>query len=374
MTPNIEEYDYVILGGGIYGLYIASILNKNNKILIIEKDEEVFSRATFINQARVHNGYHYPRSISTAIKSAKYFEKFSKDFDFAINNKFKQIYSISKTFSYTSGEQFVKFCHNAKIPCRPIHLSKFINKDTVEASFETEEYSFDAIKIKNYFLKKISNNQNINILYSTYPTKVQVYNQYYLITTNTKKTIKTTNVINTTYASTNQISQLFNLEKFKIKYEICEIIICDVNPEIKNIGFTIMDGPFCSLMPFGLTGKHSLTSVTFTPHKTSYEDLPIFSCQNKNKKCTKFNLENCNLCPSRPQTSWSYMSQIAKKYLKNTDIKYLSSYFAIKPILRASELDDSRPTIIKKLSQNPSFTTVLSGKINTIYDLDNLSI
>lgn len=371
MIPNINEYDYIILGSGIYGLYSASILDKKYKVLILEKDQDAFSRATFVNQARVHNGYHYPRSISTAIKSAKYFEKFSKDFNFAINNKFRQIYCISKSFSFTSGDQFIKFCHNAHIPCKKIYLPKFINKYAVESSFETEEYSFDAQKIKKYLLKKISKYPNVQILYSTYPIKVKIKNKKYLITTNSGKIIKSDNVINTTYASTNQISQLFNLEKFKIKYEICEIIICDVNSEIKNIGFTIMDGPFCSLMPFGLTGKHSLTSVTFTPHKTSHNDLPIFDCQIKNKNCTKFNLDNCNLCPVKPKTSWAYMSQIAKKYLNNININYINSYFAIKPILKVSEVDDSRPTVIKKLSNNPSFTSVLSGKINTIYDLDD---
>lgn len=368
----MDEYDYVILGGGLYGLYSATLLSKKKyKVAILETDNDVFLRATFINQARVHNGYHYPRSISTAVKSAKYFDKFSKDFSFAINNKFKKIYSIAKSHSFTSGEQFIKFCKNAKIPCEEIYLPKFINNNTVEASFETEEYSFDAKKIKEYFLEKIKKDKNIKILLSTYPTKVEIKNKKYIITTNSEKIIKTNNVINTTYASTNQISQLFNLEKFKIKYEICEIIICDVSKEIKDIGFTVMDGPFCSLMPFGLTGKHSLTSVTFTPHKTSYEELPTFDCQRKNKLCTNFHLENCNLCPSKPKTAWNYMNQIAKKYLKNIDIKYVDSYFAIKPILKVSEIDDSRPTVIKRLSNKPSFITVLSGKINTIYDLNN---
>lgn len=368
----MDEYDYVILGGGLYGLYSAILLTeKKYKIAILETDKDIFSRATFINQARVHNGYHYPRSISTAVKSAKYFDKFSKDFSFAINKKFKKIYSIAKSYSFTSGEQFIKFCRNANIPCQEINLPKFINSDTIEASFETEEYSFDAQKIKEYFLERIKKEKNIKILLSTYPVKVKIKNKKYLISTNSKKTIKTGNVINTTYASTNQISQLFNVEKFKIKYEICEIIICDVASEIKNIGFTIMDGPFCSLMPFGLTNKHSLTSVTFTPHKTSYEEFPIFDCQKENKACTKLHLENCNLCPVRPKTSWNYMNQIAKKYLKNINIKYAGSYFAIKPILKTSEVDDSRPTVIKKLSNSPSFITVLSGKINTIYDLNN---
>ena len=42
----------------------------------------------------------------------------------------------------------------------------------------------------------------------------------------------------------------------------------------------------------------------------------------------------------------------------------------MKPILQASEIDDSRPTVIKQHSSTPTFVSVLSGKINTVYDLD----
>ena len=73
----MKKYDLVIIGAGIYGLYAS--LNENfsqKKILIIEKEKDMLTRASYINQARVHNGYHYPRSISTAKTSAKYFNKF----------------------------------------------------------------------------------------------------------------------------------------------------------------------------------------------------------------------------------------------------------------------------------------------------------
>jgi len=40
----------------------------------------------------------------------------------------------------------------------------------------------------------------------------------------------------------------------------------------------------------------------------------------------------------------------------------------------ASELDDSRPTVIREFNKNPRFISVLSGKINTIYDLDEFII
>ena len=67
-------------------------------------------------------------------------------------------------------------------------------------------------------------------------------------------------VLNATYAGTNQILDMVGFEKFGIKYELCEIILCDVNDKLKEIGFTVMDGPFFSIMPFGKTGCHSLTS------------------------------------------------------------------------------------------------------------------
>ena len=62
-----------------------------------------------------------------------------------------------------------------------------------------------------------------------------------------------------------------------------------------------------------------------------------------------------------------------KKYLNDDfEVKYVESLFSMKPILKVAEIDDSRPTVIKKLSENPTFISVLSGKINTIYDLDEV--
>lgn len=55
-------------------------------------------------------GYHYPRSISTAIKSAHYFKRFMKDYSFCVLQEFKQVYGTSMDFSWTNADQFRKFC------------------------------------------------------------------------------------------------------------------------------------------------------------------------------------------------------------------------------------------------------------------------
>ena len=74
-------YDKIILGAGLYGLYAAQKCGAaGQRVLVLERDPAPFMRATYINQARVHMGYHYPRSYSTAIKSAHYFERFCNDY------------------------------------------------------------------------------------------------------------------------------------------------------------------------------------------------------------------------------------------------------------------------------------------------------
>jgi len=68
------------------------------------------------------------------------------------------------------------------------------------------------------------------------------------------------------------------------------------------------------------------------------------------------------------------MQQMALKYLKpEFQINYESSLFAIKPILKISEMDDSRPTIVQTYSESPKFITVLSGKVNSIYELEQIT-
>lgn len=90
----MEEFDKIIIGAGLYGLYSALFCAKRGqRVLVLECDNTAFGRATYINQARVHQGYHYPRSISTALKSAGYFERFNRDYAFCVNKEFDQIYA-----------------------------------------------------------------------------------------------------------------------------------------------------------------------------------------------------------------------------------------------------------------------------------------
>lgn len=369
------QYDKIIIGAGLYGLYSAHFCgSKGQNILVLECDSTPFRRATYINQARVHQGYHYPRSLSTAMKSAGYFEKFNKDYGFCINREFDKVYATSSTYSLSDGEQFKSFCKAANIPCEELNSEKFFKKGMCDGVFLTREYTYDAMILKDYFLDKLDKMNNVEIKYNSKIESIDMEEDVYIIRLEDGQEFKSGFVLNATYAGVNQILDKVGYEKFGIKYELCEIILCDVNENLQQYGFTVMDGPFFSMMPFGKTGLHSLTSVTFTPHTTSYDDVPIFSCQNDSEGlCSPNRLGNCNDCVAKPRTAFPYMANLARKYLKEEyGFVYKNSLFSMKPILMSSEIDDSRPTVVRKYSSKPTFVSVLSGKINTVYDLDEV--
>lgn len=377
--PETKQYDRVIIGAGLYGLYAALFCcKKGQHVLVLECDRQPFLRATYINQARVHQGYHYPRSLSTAIKSAGYFERFNRDYGFCINREFEQIYATSSQYSWSSAEQFEKFCRAAGIPCEELPVGKYFKEGMCDGVFRTREYTYDASILRDYFLRELEPFGNgCELCFGVKLEAMEQYQDRYRIRFQREGEsgafeVSAPFVLNATYAGTNQINRLAGFEPFDIKYELCEIILCDVNENLKKVGFTVMDGPFFSIMPFGKTGLHSLTSVTFTPHTTSYAKVPSFSCQEESRgHCSEARLGNCNDCPARPQTAFPYMANLARKYLRDEYVfHYRESLFSMKPILMSSEIDDSRPTVIRKFSDRPTFVSVLSGKINTVYDLD----
>ena len=364
-----QSYDRVVIGAGLYRLYFALLCcERNESVLVLEKDPQPFMRATYINQARVHMGYHYPRSYSTAVKSRQYFERFVEDFGFCIYQDFRQVYATSSHFSWTDQKAFRSFCDSLHIRCEAVSPELYFQPGMCDGAFLTQEYTYDAMILKEYLLKKLAAMPKAEIVCSCPAEKIRAEGDVWHITAGGSE-VSTPFILNAAYASVNDIHKMAGFEPFRIKYEKCEIILCKVSEALRDVGIKVMDGPFFSIMPFGKTGLHSLTSVTFTPHETSYSECAEFPCQAQ-CACSTGDLHNCNECAYKPDSAWDYMQQLARKYLREEyAFTYQESLFSMKPILVASELDDSRPTVIRCMSESPAFYSVLSGKINTVYDL-----
>ena len=294
--------DVVVIGAGMYGLYCAKFLSSQKiNILILEQDSSAFLRASKINQARFHNGLHYPRAQRTVTDILKYRNRFIEEFEFCLNRNFDAFYAISSDGSLTSAVDFLSFMKENHIPYVEKDPLIYFNKDRIDALYLTEEYTYDYNMLREYFLELIE----------------------------TRKI---------------KINQLFNKKQLDLKYELCEIILCRVPQLMKNKGFTVMDGDFFSIMPFGFSEWHSLTSVHHTPHHVSKNELR-FPCMKNELKCCQNRLLNCNYCLNKPNTSYLQMKELIQEYLRPelSNVKFKETLFTIKPVPIESECTDNRP-------------------------------
>lgn len=137
-----------------------------------------------------------------------------------------------------------------------------------------------------------------------------------------------------------------------------------------------MDGPFGSIMPYGRSGLLSLSSVAYTHHKISYDNLPRFDCQTPaDPSCQPAAPGICTTCPRRPISSAHKMLAQMRQYCSDkVDFRYLFSYFTIKSKLKANYIDDGRPTDIALLCAEPRFYCLFAGKINSIYEVEKIAL
>ncbi len=74
---------------------------------------------SYNNQARVHNGYHYPRSFTTAYRSRINLPNFVRDWPDAIRQDFSKLYAIARRNSKVTAKQLVRFCRDIGAKIQP---------------------------------------------------------------------------------------------------------------------------------------------------------------------------------------------------------------------------------------------------------------
>jgi L-2-hydroxyglutarate oxidase LhgO len=161
-SPDAREYfDAVVIGAGFYGSALAAYLLESRgfkRILVLEQEREILSRASRKNQARVHNGYHYPRSFTTAFRSRVNLPRFLEGFSDAVETNFTKLYAIARQDSKISPQQFERFCSDIGAPLEaaaPEHRGLF-NANLVSAVYVAEEYVFDADSLSHWASSKLT--------------------------------------------------------------------------------------------------------------------------------------------------------------------------------------------------------------------------
>jgi glycine/D-amino acid oxidase-like deaminating enzyme len=365
MTMSDLKQDAIVVGGGFYGAAIAIYLVKRRgfkRVTLIEAEAELLQRASYNNQARVHNGYHYPRSFTTAFRSRVNYPKFLKEWPNAITKDFTKVYAIARNNSNVTARQFYRFCQEigSKIDEAGPSLKALFEPRLIEDVFLVDESAFDSAKLKDLVMNEL-NSCGINILFETKVLKIlNLPNHALQVVTESKhhkdKPFNSSYIFNCTYSGINQFDEKFSIIKTKFKHEITEIALVKPPPALADYGITVMDGPFFSIMPFPSRDLHSFSHVRYTPH-TSWNDSQDLNPYLELSKYKKI-----------PRIDW--MIRDASRYLPEMhNVKYKESLFEVKTILLQNEGDDGRPILFEKNEELKGLFSILGSKIDNIYDV-----
>lgn len=358
-----QDSHIVIAGGGFFGLYIAEQLAlKGCQVTLYEKAEELMSRASYVNQARVHNGYHYPRSVLTALRSRLSFPRFVSEFSDCIYSDFQKYYLISSHLGKISADQFKRFCSRigADYEEAPARVQRLFNPALIDAAYATTEYAFDSHLLRKIMLERLQAAQ-VRVITGAVVERVTPLQKGLAVTVSVgteQDEVFADHVFNCTYSRINYLLNASAIELIPLKHEMTEMCLVDVPDSLKNKGFTVMCGPFFSVMPFPSTPWHSLSHVRYTPHY-QWEDNHNTFYQDPHQKYDS----------AQKMTAWRYMISDAQRYIPSlSECQHKKSIWEVKTILPCSDANDSRPILFKANHGLQGLHCIMGGKIDNIYD------
>lgn len=358
-----------VIGGGLFGCYAAILLaDRGHEVILIEQGSELLTRASFVNQARLHTGLHYPRSLLTATEALTRYRGFRARWPESVRD-FLQIYAVSTYNSKTSGPDFAAFINRLGLITEQVDPERWFRAGTVSRAFAVEEPAFDARVLRQLLSDDIAQRPNITVRLNATVTGGSVGSTSSVVELNHDETVEVDGLVLAVYAGTNAVRTALGLPRLPLSFELTEIILGRVTPELHNVGFTVMDGPFWSLMPFGHGDQVTLTSVGLTPLRRSAGEA-TFPCQSDRLDCKPLHLQDCTSCPVRPMSGVAHQQQQMSAFLRNASaFTPTESLLTVKAVLTATEVDDARPTLVHR-EPDADALTIFSGKVSTLIDLE----
>lgn len=362
------DVDCVVVGAGVFGCFLALHLTRELglSVVVLEREGALLRRASYTNQARVHNGYHYPRSILTGLRSRVNSGRFLREYAECVDTTFAKYYAVARSRSNVTATQFEQFCSRIGAPLAPAepHAQRWFDMRRIERVWRTEEWAFDADALARRMGADLAAREvpvllrrNARALRSTAGAR-RLELEFEELDNGRTRAIAADHVFNATYSDLNGLLSRSGAPKLALKQEVTEIALVETPEEFRRVGVTVMCGPFFSFMPFPARGLHSLSHVRYTPHR-SWRDREV---EFDNQEFLRGLRERSN-CPQMVRDSARYFPAVERFIQRDALIE-------LKTVLPQSEQDDSRPILFHRHTELPGLVSVLGGKVDNIYDLE----
>lgn len=322
-----------VIGGGVFGATIAVDLARSGaKVDLFEAQSDLLMGATARCQARLHRGYHYPRSDSTAAAARDGFAEFEARYPEAVTRT--QHHYVLAPGSKVSPGQYLDFCERLGLPYEAIEKPAQVH--TADLVVRVPEAFVDVNRLRR-LLRRDLHLSGVTLNLGRYVTELDGYDL----------------VVRAAYGQP---------WSKPLRYEVCEVALLELG-RYAGESFVVVDGEYVSLDPMGrLYGLYDVNhSVHWAMEGTWSQVLAALP-------------ERYRELLSRPgpvHTSASHagdMISSAGRFLWGLDPAgggvsiHHGSLFSVRAVLPDVDATDERPTLIER---DGNVISVLSGKICT---------
>lgn len=144
-----------LIGAGWYGCHLAAVLmDRGHEVVLYEAGNDILQRASILNQARLHAGYHYPRCYITRSETISCFERFCATYPHFTKAIENNIYAVSIANSGMDFMTYTQIMQALGLKFTEVDHNKFglIN---VEGAMATEECGLDFTAARLHFRDKL---------------------------------------------------------------------------------------------------------------------------------------------------------------------------------------------------------------------------
>lgn len=334
-----------VIGGGIFGINIALELDKipGLKVVLYESESALMNKASKLNQNRIHIGYHYLRSSKTARQSMSGLLTFMFHYGSAVLYQFPNYYGIAKENSKTTAEEFIQFCQRLDIDYEEVYPDAgLMTPELLEASFKVPEPVFDYMTLRSIILDRLEES-HVEIKLNHHCQNLKKRSGLFSLNVN-DKTEEFDFVVNAAYKNFNMFNLDLGLNIQNLLYQ--DVFIPVFTYSSPKLGLTVMDGPFCSIMPKGFEDSRFLLShVVHSVLDETYDGH-----QQLDASLTQDKIDNI---VSKSAIYFPFLNDV-----------HIDSYWRATKVLQRND-DDARLTELYVFDEVEDYFAVLSGKITT---------
>jgi hypothetical protein len=251
-----------VIGGGIFGLEVATTLSKlRHDVILFEKEDSVLTRTTSNNQNRLHLGLHYPRDLETARQSRVGFENFIRKYPSCVKQDFNNYYGVSKLGSLTSTDAFIEFAKMADIDIERIGNSDAkslgFNLNLIDSLWSCREAVIDIAKYTTLALEA-ARVVDLKISCGTQVTRAFFDGSSWHLFSEEVLLGSFDVVILATYGQ-DKIEVNIPAVNERV-YEYQQTLVHEVSSPARSFGLTVIDGDFVTILPSGFSSNFLIYS------------------------------------------------------------------------------------------------------------------